>query len=378
MNFYGEMYRAYVELYDGAPIASDSSEGEDEEEAEQDAEASSLAGSNDQMSESEEEGGEEPEPSSDQQKTSATESPNAQTSPIAAISAPTTTTTAASAVNAPSGTIVDPTKLTWGALGQNLPPSNIEFKKRLSRRYLPHGLESDEDFVAYCFQRFFTDDMLTMLVKESNDYAHNHVVKTKWAKRIVERPITLSDMRVFLGLRVALGLVRSCEMKDLYSSRFPYQFKGKGLMPKRRFEDINSSLHCQKDDPTALADPYKGKKVPASWKYDASKEPKFGKFFALFLDACRGNRQYDLPQELTLDEMMIRFQGSSVRVFKRQAKPTSMGMKIVAVTDFNGFLVSAMLERGPDLGLPIHDMVVQLCSKLDQGHKVYMDNLYCT
>ena len=119
-------------------------------------------------------------------------------------------------------------------------------------------------------------------------------------------------------------------------------------MGKSRFDAISSALHCQDDVPyTPVSSTTKS---VAGAKYSHVDIPKIGSLLQLFQDACLLRTGYCLPVELALDEMMIRFQGSSFRIFRRQAKPTSMGMKIVALTDYQGYLICFLLTPGPTRG----------------------------
>ena len=86
-------------------------------------------------------------------------------------------------------------------------------------------------------------------------------------------------------------------------------------------KDINSALHCQ--SPDYVTNTQTSGNIG---EYDVSAMPKVGRLLKLFLDQCLHPKNYVLSRELTLDEMMIRFQGRSNRVYRRQPKPTSLGM----------------------------------------------------
>ena len=52
----------------------------------------------------------------------------------------------------------------------------------------------------------------------------------------------------------------------------------------------------------------------------------------------------NVSRELTLDEMIIRFQGRSEQLFNKQLKYILMGMKIITITDPHGFLINFFLD----------------------------------
>lgn len=265
-------------------------------------------------------------------------------------------------------------KIKWKNVGKNLRKSRIEFRRRKGRVYIPNH-STKMEAVSKCFLQFFTEEMLILVVVESNKYAEKMVLKYKWAKRVVKNPITLVEMKQYLGTRLAIGLRRSGAGVDCYRQSFPYDFIRERPLGRDRFQDINASLHCQEDKEE---DQPRGRNTADEPNYDVSKEPKIGKLLKMFMDACRGCKQYILPKQLTLDEMMILFQGSCYKIFRRQAKPTSMGMKIIAITDYTGFLVCFIIDPGPGRGIPVHSMVLQLAAMLNNGHELYMDNYYCT
>ena len=84
--------------------------------------------------------------------------------------------------------------------------------------------------------------------------------------------------------------------------------------------------------------------------YRLRDEPKIGQLLGRFVSNSgrvveRG--QYRPGWNLSLDEAMVRrFQGHFRRVFRRQPKPTSEGMKLILLCDPCGFTLAAMLAQG--------------------------------
>jgi hypothetical protein len=74
---------------------------------------------------------------------------------------------------------------------------------------------------------------------------------------------------------------------------------------------------------------------------------------------------------------MICFQGNLGLVYSRQAKPTSMGMKVWALCATTGYLVTFTLAKGPGKDDTTHDVVVNLARSVkDMYHVIYRDNLF--
>lgn len=261
-------------------------------------------------------------------------------------------------------------ELNWFEVDENIQASNIPFEEVGPSRK-PKSTKTEMEKVAYCFEQYFTDQMLDLIVKESNWYATFNKDKFEWAKTVFNSKITKEDMKAYLGLRLALGIRRSQEYRDMYTNDFLFDLTKWEGFGKTRFEAINSALHCQGSQENPEPDNQSHMN-----EFDPFTVKKVGRLLSMFQTQTLNQKIYKVSKELTLDEMMIRFQGRSERVFKRQAKPTSMGMKAVAITDPNGFLINFFLEKGPGKGLKVHDIIMNLTSKLKQGHIIYMDNYY--
>ncbi len=179
----------------------------------------------------------------------------------------------------------------------------------------PKNKKTEISKVSWCFNQFFTQDMLDLITYESNAYAELHQVKYSWAKAIVSKNISSEELKRYLGIRLALGINRCLELKDMYSDSFPFNFITTNVLGRSRLKNINPSLHCQ----------------GSTQNSEPQSVGEFGKYYLTSI-----TKVGVLLQRL-LDEMMIRFQGRSDRVYCRQPKPTSMGMKVIAVTDPHGF-----------------------------------------
>ena len=142
---------------------------------------------------------------------------------------------------------------------------------------------------------------------------------------------------------------------------------------------MDSALHCVEDGGAAGAG---GAQVQA---YSLREEREIGGLLDGFLQRSRAVVQhgwYPTGRELALDEAMVRFQGRFRKVYRRQPKPTSEGMKLVAVCDARGFVLDAVLAAGPgsakEAGMTVHDTVMHLASRVPRGSVVYMDKYFCS
>ena len=264
-------------------------------------------------------------------------------------------------------------KLVWGNVNQKLGASYIPFnpikiqKTKMSRKSLPEE-------VAMCFQTFFTSEMLDILTASSNAYAESKSKEYSWAEMVSSKKISKEEMLEYLGIRLAQGIIRCSEHRDIYCESFPHNFQAFKVMAKSRFEIINSALHCGYKD--VLEQSSDHTTISTTVQHPLEAVTKVGTFLKTFRDVCHQCPKYEISRELTLDEMMVRFQGRSALVYHRQPKPTSVGMKVISLTDPNGFLIDFLVLEGPGKSKPIHECVMQLTSQLPKGHVVYMDNYY--
>jgi hypothetical protein len=245
----------------------------------------------------------------------------------------------------------------------------------------PQNQMSLTEKVRSCFYEFFTKQMVKLIKNETNDYAEANQAGHQWARNVVNNNVRSRDIKKYLGIRLALGLNRSIEMKNMYSTSFPFNFQLFDILGKSRFEDISSAFHCQLNTGLPIELDESGHKNlidSDSDIYDVEQDPKVGRILKMFLTQCLDPAKYVICKELSLDEMMIRFQGRSSIIFKRMPKPTSMGIKIFAVTDYHGFLVNFRISRGPGAGPSTEEVVIQLTSRLKKGHVVYIDNYFCS
>ena len=177
-------------------------------------------------------------------------------------------------------------------------------------------------------------------------------------------------MRSFLGIGLAMGLVRLPSLKDYWSTNpllaTPGIVKG---MSRNRFRSILSHLHI--NDNSQMPRPG---------------SPNFDKLFKLrpLLDKIRLNSQtaYELHQQLAVDEAMVLFKDGS---FLRQYMPkksTKWGFKCWCTCDAtNGYMYNVDVYQGAsgtldEDGLGATVVLRMLEPVYNKNHHVYMDNFF--
>ena len=177
---------------------------------------------------------------------------------------------------------------------------------------------------------------------------------TKW------RDIDLDELDVFLAVLMLKGVSHAGNEKSFWSTRpLLYRPIVSSLMSRNRFLDIKRALHCQDDS-----------EEPES----SLQVPKIGILLDMFLERAR--EMYIPGKNCSIDEMMLRFHGTSAMKFTAQAKPTSDVLKIFALCEAGtGYGYHRILDRRGKATIEEH--VLQLVEKI-KGHwrVVYMDNLF--
>ena len=91
------------------------------------------------------------------------------------------------------------------------------------------------------FSKFFTDDICAHIVEQSNLYAHQVLGSDKYSKW---NPITVEELRAYLGFCICMGIVHLPAMRH-YRSREPLlcQPAIADRISQDRFFDISYFLH---------------------------------------------------------------------------------------------------------------------------------------
>lgn len=214
------------------------------------------------------------------------------------------------------------------------------------------------------FSQFFNDDVMEMIVTETNRYAYQ--TKTKnW------EPVTKMEMYSFFGMLILMG-VHPLPTVDLYWSSNPlfYVEPIAMNMTSKRFKKILSNLHLNDNDnipPTT--DPNRDKLFKI--------RPLLDKLNHLFLSSAVGT----LCQ--SIDESMILFKGrSSLKQYMPNKPKIKRGFKVWSRCDSKtGYLYKFDVYTGklstlPDGGLAAA-VVLSLCDDIkNQLIHVTFDNFY--
>ena len=224
---------------------------------------------------------------------------------------------------------------------------------------------------------FLTEEFYQLLTTETNRYAHQFF-DTDRGKDLGPhsrfhnfQPITLNEMKQFIALIIAMGLLQQQDIQDYWSTDVLLQTPiFRSVMPRNRFLVIMSFLHLN-DNTTVVPKGQDG--------YD-----KLNKIRPIF-DMLRASFPaiYSPGQNLSLDEGMIAWRGNLGFRTYMPNKPIKYGIKTYEVCDaLNGYCCQFDIYCGATTddvspkGI-LYDLVMRLMDLyLDKGHNLYVDNYY--
>lgn len=231
------------------------------------------------------------------------------------------------------------------------------------------------------FQLFFTDDLLSEIVKETNRYAREKIQKvTPLKKRSMWwswTDVTLEEIKAFLGIVINMGMNPKPEISDYFSTDWvDYQPFFKDVLSKERFQQIFWNLHVS-PPPTG---PINGSLT------------RSGKVRNVVLYLDQKFREYYIPSnKVSVDESTVGFKGRIQFKVYNKDKPTKWGIKIFVLSEsktgyicalepYFGKVTTDRMER-QDLGVTSR-VVLHLVKKLNdsygniEGLHVFCDRYY--
>lgn len=175
------------------------------------------------------------------------------------------------------------------------------------------------------FEKFWEPKTIRQIVRETNRYAsevlHRDSTETRGGKSWA--PLQYEEFRAFLSITIYMGLkklphVRCYWMKDVPLFFCPVISQ---IISRERFESITRCLHvAYQEEGEAVRSEAPDKIRKVRWLNDTIKK--------------RCEAMWNLNQQLTVDETMIRYKGgySPIRQFMLQ-KPVRFGMKSWVLAD---------------------------------------------
>ena len=179
------------------------------------------------------------------------------------------------------------------------------------------------------FLKFLTIDLIERAAEETNNYASYHQehiadkINPRW------RRTDFNEMQAYIGMLVAMGVDRKTAIDDYWSSDPFLQNAGiASVMTRAKFQMLSRYFHLS--DP--VLDPRRDPDEE-SRKKRCEEDPlyKVNPWLQPILQNCKAN--YQLNQEISIDEGMVRFKGRSKFKQRLPHKPDRDGFKIWEVCD---------------------------------------------
>lgn len=244
-------------------------------------------------------------------------------------------------------------------------------------RNIPNTINIESTPIDY-FSLYWDEEIWDMMLTETNRRAQQvHATHPNkfYAKNLVDKPLTLPELKAFFGLRITMEMLvykdryeQYWRSKDTFLAHTPAFGK---VMPKHRFISIWSLLHCVNEEDPGL-----------------DKQDKIYKTRPILDHILPKFRHYFVPDcELSLDEGMIPTKNKLSFKQYIKDKPTKWGIKSFLLTDSkHGYICDAEVYTGrrPDAeaidGLGVTgNLVVRLIQNYtDQNYAVYTDRFYST
>ncbi|XP_046329987.2 piggyBac transposable element-derived protein 3-like [Haliotis rufescens] len=222
-------------------------------------------------------------------------------------------------------------------------------------------------------------DLFDLLVRETNRYAEQYLqgrTLSPQSRARAWRPVDREEMRAFLGLLLAMGVVRMPTIASYWNEGDKNWLASTpsfgGIMPRNRFQVIMRFLHCN-DNSVA---------VPRG-------QPDHDPLHKIrpVLDLVNGSfaNSHGLAQSVCVDERMVGFKGRHHLVqYMANKKAHRWGVKLWILAEAGtGYTHQVRIYKGRNLGGPPpkeglgHSVVMDLMEPhLDKGHHIICDNYF--
>src|SRR6218665_986120 len=215
-----------------------------------------------------------------------------------------------------------------------------------------------------CFSLFFTSTIWNILVEQTNLYYRQSAAAKP--SPMPWNDVDLKEIQAFIGLIIAMGVVRMLELDDYWSTDVllgnPWF---RSVMSRDRFKQILRYLHCT-DNSTAR-----------------TTDDKLYKIRPLIDSLNNSFRKVYVPTQcLSVDELMV---GTKCRISFLQympKKPKKFGIKLWALCEsVSGYCLqfqvyTGKVDTGVEHGLAYRVVFDLMAHYLNKGYKLFMDNFY--
>lgn len=171
------------------------------------------------------------------------------------------------------------------------------------------------------FQLYFTDNIWTLLVEETNRYRQQCVTRMPAKHKRPWEDVSLEEMKCYIGVIMVMGVVKLPRITSYWSTdTFLHQSGITKIFPLVRFQQISRYLH--------LAD---NESAPPRNAPGFDKIYRVRTFLKMLSSNCEQN--YTPNKEITVDETMVAHKGRLSYKQYMKAKPTKWGIKVWVLSE---------------------------------------------
>ncbi|ROT77905.1 PiggyBac transposable element-derived protein 4 [Penaeus vannamei] len=228
------------------------------------------------------------------------------------------------------------------------------------------GVDSDSSPLEL-FSLFFTEELMDMIVRETNRYHRQKPGPSSHMKDWVDTSV--SELGVFIGLRMAMGINQKPEQRSYWSTDLFYHSPLFPVtMTRDRFDQLSRYLHVVDNEGSHPPD-------DRLWKLRPAIEILQRQFSSVFTP----------PRRITVDESLWKFRGRFVAVTYNPSKRSRFGVKVYKLAasegPSNGYICAFEIYTGRDRSdIPASQRAVihlmGAAGLFDKGYDLYTDNWY--
>ena len=215
------------------------------------------------------------------------------------------------------------------------------------------------------FNLLVDDDVISLIVTETNRFADQSKRHTKYARQNKWTPTTDEEIKKFLGLTMWMGLVRLSSIPDYWSNQGIYkQHIPSTIMSRNRYQMLLSMLHFNNNETIQ-----KGDRLAKIQPLVSMLERKFKELF--------------FPgEDIVIDETLVPWRG---RLIFRQYIPNKThryGIKLFKLCSLEGYTWALKIYAGKSVdGVREVGLAENVCKELvglllNEGRTLYVDNFY--
>jgi Transposase IS4 len=267
----------------------------------------------------------------------------------------------------------------WSILSNNIfQPKNFNFS--IGGRRVGPNIPSNCDEPLDYFKLFFTDELISSIVDNTNKYANNAIKKTQLTKNSLWnswRDVNEEEFRAFLGVILNMGVRPHPNLQDYFSTSFTaYTPFFRSVFKRDRFLQIFWMLHLKTNE--------------ADENQTLERRVEKVNGFMQHLDIKF--REHMIPRkQIVVDESVVNFKGRVCFMTYNPNKPNKWGIRIYILADSgSGYIYSFVPYYGslttnnlirPDLTFTSR-IVLHLYNNLlisipgAEGYHMFTDRLY--